>query len=289
MQCDNHPDKDAIGACVSCGKGVCSLCKISFDGLIHCRQCVEAGRVKRKPMPGQSPQQRGPPGAPPQGGMYPAMQGYGPGGRVWAYKDPEPKGRPSRTLFKAGIAGAAFNAAISFIVGAMWFAAIFSDFALTGDTALIFMMVVPQATMLLFIPGLYGLYQNYGIKFGQVLVVAYSCFLLAHIMIWAYAFVVFTTVGQTGESFPTIFLGAIMFGLALMMAATMLWSSTERVRPTHPARGAFKVAVAVMMIAGGSFLAMLGIYMIGWFILGPALLATAYALWLAPVPSRTNA
>lgn len=289
MQCDNHPDKDAIGACVSCGKGVCSLCKISFDGLIHCRQCVEAGRVKRRPRPGESMQQRGPSGTPPQGVMYPNMPGYGPGGRVWGYKEPEPRGRPSRAMFQAGIAGAVLNAVLAFIVGVLWIAAIFSNFSMAGDAALMFMMVVPPAAMLLVIPGLYGLYHNYGFKYGQFIVMAYAGLLSGYLIVWLVAFIEYTTVGRLEEGFPTIFIGALLFGAALLMATLSIWSSNERVRPTHPARGALRVAMFLMLAASISFMALLGIYTIGWLILGAALVAFAYALWLAPLPSRTNA
>lgn len=42
MKCAIHYDRDAAGACISCGRLVCSECKTSIDGQIYCNQCVEA-------------------------------------------------------------------------------------------------------------------------------------------------------------------------------------------------------------------------------------------------------
>jgi hypothetical protein len=41
MKCAIHYDRDAAGACVSCGRLVCPECKTSIDGQIYCNTCVE--------------------------------------------------------------------------------------------------------------------------------------------------------------------------------------------------------------------------------------------------------
>lgn len=42
MKCHNHPEKDASGACVGCGKLFCSDCLIEMHGKNYCHKCVES-------------------------------------------------------------------------------------------------------------------------------------------------------------------------------------------------------------------------------------------------------
>jgi hypothetical protein len=42
MKCAIHYDRDAAGACVSCGRLVCVECKTAVGGQIYCNSCVEA-------------------------------------------------------------------------------------------------------------------------------------------------------------------------------------------------------------------------------------------------------
>lgn len=39
MKCFNHPNSDAVGACLKCGRGVCSECAKVIGGKIICREC----------------------------------------------------------------------------------------------------------------------------------------------------------------------------------------------------------------------------------------------------------
>ena len=46
MKCFKHPDQDAVGICVTCGKGVCKDCWVEADDLMFCsHSCVPDGRV----------------------------------------------------------------------------------------------------------------------------------------------------------------------------------------------------------------------------------------------------
>jgi hypothetical protein len=40
MKCSIHPEVDAVGVCVSCGKAVCSKCSNLVHGKIYCPSCV---------------------------------------------------------------------------------------------------------------------------------------------------------------------------------------------------------------------------------------------------------
>lgn len=41
MYCYHHPDCEAVGQCIECGKTVCPECKVVFDNRIYCNSCIE--------------------------------------------------------------------------------------------------------------------------------------------------------------------------------------------------------------------------------------------------------
>ena len=41
MKCAYHPDRDAAGVCVKCGKLVCEECRRVLEGKIYCASCTE--------------------------------------------------------------------------------------------------------------------------------------------------------------------------------------------------------------------------------------------------------
>ena len=40
MKCVYHPERDAIGTCVGCGKFICSECVVEHDGKNYCKYCM---------------------------------------------------------------------------------------------------------------------------------------------------------------------------------------------------------------------------------------------------------
>jgi ribosomal protein L40E len=40
MKCSTHPDVDAVGVCVSCGRAVCSKCRTMVGGKTYCPACA---------------------------------------------------------------------------------------------------------------------------------------------------------------------------------------------------------------------------------------------------------
>lgn len=50
MKCSTHPDVDAVGVCVNCGRAVCSTCRTVVGGKTFCPACATSvsGVVKRK-------------------------------------------------------------------------------------------------------------------------------------------------------------------------------------------------------------------------------------------------
>jgi hypothetical protein len=50
MRCAYHPQAEAVGACVSCGRLVCAECKVELQGKIYCNSCAEKillGKIKK--------------------------------------------------------------------------------------------------------------------------------------------------------------------------------------------------------------------------------------------------
>lgn len=45
MRCYSHPERDAVGACVSCGRAVCDECRVEVQGKVLCRECLARGRT----------------------------------------------------------------------------------------------------------------------------------------------------------------------------------------------------------------------------------------------------
>ncbi len=41
MKCYFHPEVDAVGVCTSCGKGLCSSCKLELVGKLYCQSCAD--------------------------------------------------------------------------------------------------------------------------------------------------------------------------------------------------------------------------------------------------------
>ncbi len=51
MKCSIHPEADAVGVCVNCGKAVCSTCRTVIGGKTYCPECATSVShvvVKRK-------------------------------------------------------------------------------------------------------------------------------------------------------------------------------------------------------------------------------------------------
>lgn len=46
--CFFHPDKKAVTSCAVCGRFLCSLCDVEFDGRHLCVSCIETGKKKHK-------------------------------------------------------------------------------------------------------------------------------------------------------------------------------------------------------------------------------------------------
>ena len=41
MNCNKHPEKEAVGSCVYCGKMFCAECLVEVKGRMYCKDNIE--------------------------------------------------------------------------------------------------------------------------------------------------------------------------------------------------------------------------------------------------------
>lgn len=41
MKCSNHPEAEAYGVCVNCGKSFCPACLVALGGTFYCKPDLE--------------------------------------------------------------------------------------------------------------------------------------------------------------------------------------------------------------------------------------------------------
>ncbi len=46
MKCYKHPDKNAVGVCSTCGRGICRQCAVTSMGKLICRDCSEVSEAR---------------------------------------------------------------------------------------------------------------------------------------------------------------------------------------------------------------------------------------------------
>jgi hypothetical protein len=53
--CSYHPGKDAVGACVSCGKMVCIACRTELQEKVYCQPCANKLFISKADIPTGGP------------------------------------------------------------------------------------------------------------------------------------------------------------------------------------------------------------------------------------------
>ena len=46
--CSYHPGKEAVGACINCGKMACLACRTELQGKVYCQPCADKLFVNKK-------------------------------------------------------------------------------------------------------------------------------------------------------------------------------------------------------------------------------------------------
>lgn len=48
MKCYYHEDKDAVGICTLCEKGICKDCAIEYNGKLYCKSCFDIVKNRKE-------------------------------------------------------------------------------------------------------------------------------------------------------------------------------------------------------------------------------------------------
>jgi|GEM_PF-1700990 len=294
MRCDIHPDQNAVGTCVYCGRGVCDQCKVRLYDKIHCKECVEAGRIRGAPEPQAAPPQ-GPPGAPPGMGypQYPGYTGY-PGVYMAPviFKPPNPKGIPRKGYFQFGMFACFATMVMSFIVFILMCNSLFNTYgeARTTDFFIVAILVLTFFLYPMFI-SFFGFYKNYGSSAALMTVIGGVTLVAFYQFLWGYY--TFMYVFNRSEYYYNteflVFFTQLLLGGALLLATFTIRAVSFYMVPMSPGRRATTGAIALTAAAAIAFLCMLGVYLFGWILLALAMGFLGNMFMNAPMPEPPGA
>jgi len=272
MKCEMHPDQDALGTCVSCGRGVCAICKVNYQGLMHCKQCLEAGRIG-----GAARQQQMMPQMYYPYGYYPyAMPGYYYNPAAMK-ATPKPRGIPDGRLFKLGAVGSVGAGIMSIIAGAtLVLGNFFSSYNRTGPSpefmASAFLMAIFQVVTAF---GFLGYYKNYGPIMGLVA----AGFMAPTGFVFIGSAMASSQVNSL-DTFWYIYLGVLFVGIGHIVAGVV----AATMRKYLDSRDAPMISCIMFIIGGGLLCAFIGVFIIGWVFSAIGYFLLSAAFFSAPVP-----
>ena len=290
MRCDIHPDHDAVGTCVYCGRGICDQCKVRLYDKVHCKECVEAGRIVGAPEPQAQPQQ-GPPGAPPSMG-YPQYPGYPGPSNVYMtpviFKQPKPHGIPRKGYFQFGMVACFACMVMSFIVAFFMLSSMMFAYESRLDTDYFFIAILVLTFFLYPVLISYiGFYKNYGSSAALITVIGGFSLLPFYQFLWGYYtfMTLFHSNGETAvNSFSLIMFPQLILGGVLLLATLTLRSVSFFMVPMSEGRRATNWALVMMAAAAIAFLCVVGLFVVGWILLGLAMAFLGHMFLKAPVP-----
>jgi hypothetical protein len=318
MKCEKHPETDAVGACVSCGRGVCPICKISYNNMIHCKECIEAGRVGGRQNYGYWPQGAGQVATTPGAAAYgqPAAYGqqaygqpavgavpttpYSYGYYPYAYypyynygsygmaKAPaQPKGVPNGGLFKIGAGGSIFLAIMSLAMGFTIMNFMFFNTRTTSPQTVILVSILLMMAMFPFGLGIFGFYKNYGSIWGLM----GSVSIMISSVLYPVMLYMAILYGSSSEYYYTAnfmweFMAHLVLGIGLIMAALAINQAKRYLEVERQVQGIITFATIGLAIGGMLFTAIVGMFLVGWIATAVSLFMISVEFYHAPVPEN---
>jgi MFS family permease len=281
MRCDVHPDSDAVGTCAYCGRGVCDQCKVRVNEKVHCKVCVEAGRIRGAPV-----QQTPPPTGPPIGMAYAPHPGVDMTSMI--FKPPLPKGTPKKIYFQFGTVACYASMVMSFLLSYLMFSALISP-SYDGTKVNIWLVASLVLTFFLYpvFISLLGFYKNYGNSTALVAFIAGLSLLIFYQVLWGYYIYHFVSNNNYKFFIDTnylLFLIQSILGGALLFVTFAIRSVSFNMVPRSPGREATTWALALMAGSTIAFLCTIGLFIFGWFLLGLALGFLGNLFRKAPMP-----
>jgi hypothetical protein len=278
MNCSIHPNMDAVGNCVSCGRGVCEECKVRINNLVHCKECVEAGNVK-----GAQAQPAPPP-------MYAAPPPFMPPPMRFV---PRLRGTPKPNLFKIGGIGAFVTGITMFIMGVSVTIWDYDNPWNGGYNSMLLLVVVNVIGLFLITVGCYGIYWNYGSQSGLVGMI--SMLVMGPLILIVVSQMMASYAGEDvspRQIFENSPLGLFYAGTMTLVHLSVAYAR-HYIPIWHSSRKVLAMARATNIAGVGFFFSILWIIFsigfIGYFILGVALILFAVFFLTAPMPGDPTA
>ena len=271
MRCELHPAIDAVGNCVYCGRGVCEDCKVRINNLIHCRECVEAGRVKG----GQPvPQQQGP--------MHPGQMPFMPMPMKFM---PRPRGRPKPNDFKIAAFGAVIAAMTMLIMGASTFSSSYDNLLPGGRSTVVIIIIVNIVGLCCMAFGCYGIYWNYGTQSGLLGILGLLIMVPLILIATSSELSTYSSDGYyTGYSlFYSGFLG-LMYAVTFMLLHLAIAYARHFIPVFHTSRKVLAAARATNIVGVGFLYTVIILTVFGFLVVGVALILFAIFFFTAPMP-----
>jgi len=238
MKCHIHPETEATGVCVACGNAVCAECGVPVQGILHCRTCIEMGRIRRENYRG----------------AYPGQE------------IPRLKGKTSKTLFTAGMFGSLIAAVASVAYSLFGFG--YYGYWLQLPFIFAFLALGVSVSLMGF--GFYGLGRTYGNGIGTAAWALAQVACIGYIL-FAVSFALTREYDPYGFYFPYSFL---IYGIWVFEAAASILGGIAFIfsRRLHGNEDLALTAGIALMVAG----VLLWIPILGMF-MGVAAIITAVA------------
>lgn|GEM_PF-3207863 len=271
MKCYFHQGKEAVGACVSCGKGLCEECKIELYGKLHCKQCIERKSITQEQIYPQYP-------LPYVYPFYSYPYSYPYPYPIWnpSYKPPMPRGKPTKLYFNIGGIGSLIFAVVSAISGFMF---IFYVLRYGYD---IFQNFLPVHSFVTLVSisvtsvGFYGYYWNYGRTSGLV-----SCVLMI------IAGIMYGILGYLASIFHYVVVSYIVIGFIMLGCASlcMAWANmdSKEMFDSKPLLNIVSIFLGICAVFFWVVVPML--FGFGWFLFTVAMLFQAFLFSRANIVS----
>jgi hypothetical protein len=292
-----HPDRYADGKCETCGKPVCYECKLEIGKTVHCKTCVESGKLEGEGS-GQPEVQQ--PGVRVESKhLPPAYFPYFTDGKryrraifkVFNLK-PEPSGRTAKELFYLGAAGGIIGGIASVLMTLIFSVEYYDQDPSLYPNMVIYGSSVYLLAMVPFVFGLFGFYKNYGSPWGLIgslgLLVALIAFTVGSFLSIEHGRLELDYYTQDPEYFrpnsELVYVSQACLGFGLMLASFAIVQGKNFFKPEKQVEGLPHCTAITMFVAGILFLLHLGSFYAAWGVLASALFMMALCFYDAPVP-----
>ena len=271
MRCELHPNTDAVGNCVYCGRGVCEECKVRINNLVHCKECVEAGRVKG-----------GQPAPKPQATAYQAQLPFFPPPMRFQIR---PRGPSKPYYFKTAAFGSILCGITLLIMGSAVLIENFSNPLSGGRLTTITIITLNIVGLCAMAVGCYGIYWHYGTQAGLIGIM--GLIIMVPLILWYLSSVIASSSYYDSWYSYSIFYSSplgLMYAVTYMLMHLSIAYARHFIPIFHISRKVLAGARATNIVGVGFLYTVIFLTIFGYIIVGVALIFFAIFFYTAPMP-----